>query len=250
MSHSARPVAFVTGSATGVGRACVLQFAKRGYDVVVNYSRSEAEAKETVAEAEKLGAKTLLICCDVSDDTAVRKMIVEINDTFGRLDVLVNNAAMTNFIAHTDFEAMTEEKWDRMFDVNLKGSFFVTRAAAELLSAGEGGAVVNISSVAGVTGRGSSIAYCASKGAMNTMTKSLSLALAPKVRVNAICPGPINTRWIKEGNPDIDISQMVAGYPLPKASDPDDIADAVLFFACGTSMATGEILNIDGGLTL
>lgn len=245
-----RPVAFVTGSATGVGRACVLQFAKHGYDVVVNYSRSETEAKATIAEAEKLGAKTLLVCCDVSDDKAVREMVAQIDKTFGRLDVLVNNAAMTNFIEHTDFEAMTEEKWDRMFDVNLKGTFFVTRATAELLKAGDGGAIVNISSVAGVTGRGSSIAYCASKGALNTMTKSLALSLAPKVRVNAVCPGPINTRWIKEGNPDIDVNQMVAGYPLPKASEPEDIADAVLFFACGTSMATGEILNIDGGLTL
>jgi len=217
---------------------------------VVNYSRSESDAKETLAEVRRTGAKSLLVRCDVSEDAGVRAMIVKINETFGRLDVVVNNAATTKFIEHADLERLTEPTWDRIFAVNLKGVFFVTRASAELLRSGDGGAVVNISSVAGITGRGSSIAYCASQGALNTMTKSLALALAPQVRVNAICPGPINSRWIKQGNPDLDIAEMVAGYPLPKASDPDDIAGAVLFFACGTSMATGQILSVDGGQTL
>ncbi|WP_182865389.1 SDR family NAD(P)-dependent oxidoreductase [Stieleria mannarensis] len=249
MSES-RPVALVTGSATGVGRACVLQFARRGYDVVVNYSRSESEALQTASDAKALGAKVLVEGCDVSDDARVRKMVLKVGETFGRLDVLVNNAATTSFIEHGDLEGLTEAMWDRMLAVNLKGVFFVTRAAADLLRHGGSGSVVNVSSVAGITGSGSSIAYCASKAGLNTMTKSLARVLAPDVRVNAVCPGPIDSRWIKEGNPKWDLDAMVAGYPIPKASQPDDIADAVLFFATGTSMATGQILSIDGGQTL
>ncbi|MGB0761601.1 MAG: SDR family NAD(P)-dependent oxidoreductase [Rubripirellula sp.] len=250
MSAKGRPVALVTGSATGVGRACVLQFATRGYDVVVNYSRSVEEADETVAKAKSLGADVLLVQCDVSDDAMVQKMIEATREEFGRLDVVVNNAATTKFIEHSDLDAMTEDVWDRILSVNLKGAFFVTRAATALLKEGEGGCVVNISSVAGITGSGSSVAYCASKGALNTMTKSLARALAPEIRVNAVCPGPIESRWIREGNPDVSIDAMVENYPLPKASTPDDIADAVIFFSVGTSMATGQLLSVDGGQTL
>lgn len=192
----------------------------------------------------------MLVGCDVSDDMEVRKMIAKVNDVFGRLDVLVNNAATTSFIEHRDLEGLTESMWDRMLAVNLKGAFFVTRAAADLLRASGSGSVVNVSSVAGITGSGSSIAYCATKAGLNTMTKSLARVLAPEVRVNAVCPGPIDSRWIKEGNPKWDLDAMVAGYPIPKASQPDDIADAVLFFATGTAMTTGQILSVDGGQTL
>ncbi len=247
---ASRPVALVTGSATGVGRACVLQFARRGFDVVINYSRSESDALQTASEVKQLGAKVLLVGCDVSDDMEVRKMITKVNEVFGRLDVLVNNAATTSFIEHRDLEGLTESMWDRMLAVNLKGAFFVTRAAADLLRASGSGSVVNVSSVAGITGSGSSIAYCATKAGLNTMTKSLARVLAPEVRVNAVCPGPIDSRWIKEGNPKWDLDAMVAGYPIPKASQPDDIADAVLFFATGTAMTTGQILSVDGGQTL
>ena len=250
MSDSTRPVALVTGAATGVGRACTMRFAKLGYDVVVNYSRSGKEATETAAEAEALGAKVLLVCCDVSDDEKVRDMLGQVERDFGRLDVLVNNAATTTFVEHGDLEGLSEAMWDRMLGVNLKGAFFVTRAAADLLRGGDGGAVVNISSVAAITGSGSSIAYCATKAGLNTMTKSLARVLAPQVRVNAVCPGPIDSRWIRQGNPDWDLAAMVADYPIPRASQPNDIADAVIFFAVGTGMATGQILSVDGGQTL
>ena len=250
MAEGSRPVALVTGSATGVGRACVLQFARKGFDVVVNYSKSVAEAKQTVADVEQLGARALLAECDVSDDGSVRQMLEQVASEFGRLDALVNNAAVTSFIEHSDLEGLTEDMWDRMLGVNLKGAFFVTRAAAELLCAGDGGSVVNVSSVAALTGKGSSIAYCTTKAGLNTMTLSFARVLAPKVRVNAVCPGPIDSRWIREGNPNWDIGEMVAGYPIPKPSSPDDIADAVLFFALGTSMATGQVMSVDGGQTL
>ena len=203
-----------------------------------------------MAKAKSLGADVLLVQCDVSDDAMVQKMIEATREEFGRLDVVVNNAATTKFIEHSDLDAMTEDVWDRILSVNLKGAFFVTRAATALLKEGEGGCVVNISCVAGITGSGSSVAYCASKGALNTMTKSLARALAPEIRVNAVCPGPIESRWIREGNPDVSIDAMVENYPLPKASTPDDIADAVIFFSVGTSMATGQLLSVDGGQTL
>ena len=141
MNGESRPVALVTGSATGVGRACVLQFAGRGYDVVVNYSRSEAEAIETAADAKKIGAEVLLSQCDVSDDNSVQQMISDVEAKFGRLDVVVNNAATTSFIDHSDLDAMTEDLWDRILAVNLKGAFFVSRAATPLLKSGDGGAI-------------------------------------------------------------------------------------------------------------
>ncbi|QDT03921.1 3-oxoacyl-[acyl-carrier-protein] reductase FabG [Rubripirellula lacrimiformis] len=250
MNHSDRPVALVTGGGTGVGRACVLQFADRGYNVVVNYSRSGKDADQTVADAVQLGVDAIAVKCDVSVDTEVCAMIATIQVRFSRLDVVVNNAATTSFVDHGDLDGLTEAMWDRMLGVNLKGPFFVTRAAANLLKQGDGGSVVNVSSVAALTGSGSSIGYCATKGGLNTMTKSLARVMAPNVRVNAVCPGPINSRWILEGNPDWDLNAMVADYPIPKASDPSDIADAVVFFAIGTKMATGQILSVDGGQTL
>jgi len=242
--------ALITGSGTGVGRACALRFAKLGFGVVVNYSRSEAEAIETGAEVEHLGGKALVHQCDVSDDQAVTEMVGVIQKTFGRLDILINNAATTNFISHEKLADLTESMWDRMWAVNVKGAFFTTRAASELLQQSDQGAVVNIASVAGITGSGSSIAYCATKGALITMTKSMARVLAPKVTVNAVCPGPIDSRWIREGNPDWDLNEMVADYPIPKASSPDEIADAVVYFATGNRMATGQVLSVDGGQTL
>lgn len=250
MSEQSRPVALITGGGTGVGRACVLQFAKLGFDVVVNYSRSKTEARETTSEAESLGGKAYPAQCDVSEDAAVREMLTMVEREFGRLDVLVNNAATTSFVEHADLEGLSESMWDRMLGVNLKGPFFVTRAAAGLLRRDGGGSVINVSSVAGIRGAGSSIAYCASKAGLNNMTLALARALAPDIRVNAVCPGPINSRWIKEGNPDWDIDEMVSRYPLPRASQPDDIADAVVFFATKAKMATGQVLAIDGGQTL
>ena len=243
-------VALVTGGATGVGRACAVRFAAAGFDVVVNYSRSEAEANETCALVEQAGRRALVHRCDVSVDADVREMIDRVGVEFGRLDVLVNNAGTTYFIEHHRLDEMTEEKWDRILAVNLKGPFFVTRAATPLLSKAPGGAVVNVSSVAGIAGQGSSIAYCASKGALNTMTKSLARALAPEVRVNAVCPGPIDTRWMRAWKSEEEVQEMVAGYPLPRAAEPEDIADAVFYLAAGTSLTTGQCLVVDGGRTM
>ncbi len=245
-----QPVALITGAGTGVGRACALRFSRMGYAVVVNYSRSKSDAIEVENQIRQSGGVALVVCCDVSNESEVERMLSTVRERFGRLDVLVNNAATTDFVTLNNLAEMSTAKWDRILAVNLKGPFFCVRAAADLLSASGGGAVVNVSSVAGQTGRGSCIAYAASKGALNTLTKSLAVALAPAVRVNAVLPGPIDSRWIREGNKDWDLEQMTAHYPLPRPSQPDEIADAVIYLATGTAMTTGQLLVVDGGQTL
>jgi len=243
-------VALITGSATGVGRACALRFADEGFDIVVNYSRSKDEALETKSLLEESGANVLLIQCDVSDDGAVKAMIGEVETQWGRLDVLVNNAATTEFIEHKDLDAMSEEIWDRILGVNLKGPFFCVRAAAHLLRESEFGSVVNVSSTAGIDGRGSSVAYCASKGGLNTITKSLARALGPEIRVNSVCPGPIDSRWLKRIMTDEQLAAETSGYPIPRPSLPDDIADTVMYLSLGTTLTTGQMLVVDGGRTM
>jgi 3-oxoacyl-[acyl-carrier protein] reductase len=198
--------------------------------------------------AEKSHA--LLIQCDVGRDAAVRKMLADVAVRFGRLDVLVNNAAMTYFIDHKNLEELTEEKWDAILQTNLKGPFFCSRAAAPLLRQSGAGAIVNISSVAGLSGEGSSIAYAASKGGVNTMTRSLARALAPEIRVNAVCPGPVDTRWLRAMMSEAEIEQRTAAYPLQRAALPEDIADAVMHLATGTTLTTGQCLVVDGGRTM
>lgn len=250
MADSSSKAVLVTGSATGVGRACALRFAKLGFDVVVNYTRSEKEAVETVSQIEASGRRALLVRCDVRHDADVRAMLGRIEQELGRLDVLVNNAATTHFVEHADLEGMSEDKWDDILSVNLKGAFFVTRAALPLLTRSGGGAIVNVSSTAGVVGMGSCVAYCASKGALNTMTKSLARALAPSVRVNAVCPGPINSRWLLRNMTPAELQAMTDDFPIPRPAEPDDIADAVIYLATGTSLTTGQLLIVDGGRTM
>lgn len=250
MSEKAHKVALVTGSATGIGRACALRFAENGFDVVVNYSRSEADARETLKLVEACHVRGLLVQCDVGSDAAVRDMLQTVEREFGRLDVLVNNAGTTYFIDHKHLEEMTEEKWDRILQVNLKGPFFCIRAAVPLLRKSGGGAVVSVSSVAGLSGDGSSIAYAASKGALNTMTRSLARALGPEIRVNAVCPGPVDTRWLRAVMSPEELEKRTAHFPMQRPALPEDIADAVIYLATGTSLTTGQCLVVDGGRTM
>lgn len=244
---TAKRVALVTGGGTGVGRAAILQFARRGFDVVVNYSRSREEAEETAHDAEQLGAKALVVACDVADDEQVRAMIEQCQQHFGRLDVIVNNAGRTHFIDHADLEAVTDDVWDEILNVNLKGAFQVSRAGIPLLRAA-GGAIVNVASTAGVGGQGSSIPYAASKGAMVTMTKSLARSLAPNIRVNAVCPGVIISRWLADRPQMLEAAVKIT--PLRRASTTDDVADVITFLACDAEMMTGQALIVDGGRTM
>jgi 3-oxoacyl-[acyl-carrier protein] reductase len=242
-----RKVAVVTGSATGVGRACAIRFAQMGYAVAINYSKSVDEAQETFRAVEALGVPAVLYQATVASDLEVRGLVQKTVETLGGLDVLVNNAATTHFVNHVDLDALTEEIWDEILQVNLKGTFFASRAAMPYLKARKGN-IVNVSSVAGLTGQGSSIPYCASKGAVNTLTQSLARAFGPEVRVNAVAPGPILTRWL-EGR-EAQIERYLELAPLKRAATPEDIADAVIYLATGTTLTTGQVLVVDGGRTM
>ena len=248
MQGPANKVALITGGGTGVGRAAALLLTARGYHVAINYSRSREEAESCAATARERGVKAVAIACDVSDDAQVRAMIETCRAEFGRLDVLVNNAGTTHFVPHTDLEQMTEEKWDEILAVNLKGPFFVCRAAIPLMKAGGGGAIVNVASVAGLGGSGSSIAYAASKGGLITLTKSLAKAFAPEIRVNAVCPGVILSRWL-DGHEEM-VESAIKITPLQRASTTDDIADVITFLACDAGMMTGQAVVVDGGRTM
>jgi 3-oxoacyl-[acyl-carrier protein] reductase len=244
---TARKVALVTGSATGVGRAVAVQLARKGLAVAVNYSRSEREANETLEAVRAAGVPGLLCRADVSEDDAVRAMVARVVAELGGLDVLVNNAGMTHFIEHRDLDAVTDAVWDDILGVNLKGAFSCCRAALPHLEA-RGGSIVNVTSVAGLQGHGSSIPYAASKAALNCLTKSLARAFAPKVRVNAVAPGPIRTRWLA-GREQM-IERSLQATPLGRAAEPDDVADVVVFLALGTSLMTGQVVVVDGGRTM
>jgi len=247
--------AIVTGSASGIGAATAIALAGRGANVVVNYTKSEAEAHATAAAVRAAGAECLLVQGDVSQDEACRRLAGAALDAWGRIDILVNNAGATKFAAHRDLDALSAEDFARIYAVNVIGPFQMTRACAGALKASGAGAVVNISSLGGIAGLGSSIAYAASKGALNTLTLSLARVLAPEIRVNAVCPGYVATRWFTdhfgaERSARIGAEQEKAA-PLKRAGQPDDIADTVLFL-CGTASRhmTGEMLMVDGGLHL
>lgn len=242
-----RKVAFVTGSATGIGRAVAVRFAKEGLAVAVNYSRSEQEAQETLTAVQSHGVPAILCKGSVVDDQAVRAMLARCHQELGGLDVLVNNAGTTHFIEHTNLDALTDEVWDEILGVNLKGTFYCSRAALPLLQA-RNGAIVNVSSVAGLQGLGSSIPYAASKAAVNCLTKSLARAFAPQVRVNAVAPGPVMTRWLAEHMDHVERSLKI--IPMRRVAEPNDIADAVAFLALGNTLVTGQILVVDGGRTM
>ncbi|MEB3102256.1 SDR family NAD(P)-dependent oxidoreductase [Ferviditalea candida] len=237
--------ALITGSATGIGRSIALRLAEAGADVVINYSRSEKEARETQADAERFGVRTLLYKADVGDDQQIREMVQAAIDKFGRLDILVNNAGMTNFVEHADLEGLKEEYWDNAFNVNVKGMFFCCRAAAPELKKNKG-CIVNITSIAGMTGLGSSIAYAASKAAAISVTKSLARVLAPEVRVNSVAPGVVDTRWVK-GQED-HIQRLADGTPLGRVAAPEDVSEVAYSLITSAGFVTGQTIIVDGGM--
>lgn len=249
-----RRCAIVTGSATGVGAATALGLARRGYNVLINYSRSEAEAREAEKACAAEGVDTLLIQADVSKDEDCRRLAAAATDRWGRLDALVNNAGVTTFVGSDNWDALTPEDFQRIIGVNTLGTFQMVRACAPALKAGEGGAIVNVSSIAGALGIGSSVPYVASKGAMNSMTLFFARALAPQVRVNAVCPGLITTRWFVDGIGQANADKMKAAYeagtPLATACSPEDVADAVIWLVTGARTTTGELVLLDSGTHL
>jgi NAD(P)-dependent dehydrogenase (short-subunit alcohol dehydrogenase family) len=246
-------VVVVTGASTGLGRAIAVECAERGAKaVVVNYARSAAEAEETGRLVEAAGAKAVLVQGDVASDEDCKK-IAAAAEPFGRIDALFNNAGVTRFAGHADMDAVSGQDFLDLYAVNVVGPFQMVRACRALLEAApQPGAVVNTASIAGVTGIGSSVPYAASKGALTTMTLSLARALAPKIRVNAVCPGFIDTPWFGKGLPETAVERIranaAAGTPLKAASTPEDIAASTVFLASRASRhVTGETLLIDAG---
>src|SRR5438874_6751184 len=243
-------VAIVTGGGTGIGRATALRLASSGAKaVVVNYSRSAAEAESTAKELMELGVEAITHRADVADESQVKALIAATVDRYGQLDLLVNNAGTTRFIAHADLDALTDEVWNEILGVNLKGTFFCCRAAAAELKK-TGGAIVNIASIAAHRASGSSIAYAVSKAGVVQLTRALALALAPEVRVNSVSPGLVSSRWFSKSFVDEAAAAQEDAFakatPVRKIASPDDVAQAVIALL-ENDVITGQDLVIDGG---
>jgi 3-oxoacyl-[acyl-carrier protein] reductase len=246
-----RPVALVTGSASGIGKAAALRLARGGYDVAINYSHSQQRAKETLDQLDALGGKHLAIRADVSDDDAVQAMVASVTETYGRLNALVNNAGTTSHTPPDDLDGVDLPEWDRVFAVNVRGLFQVTRAAAPLLRAAHGD-VVNVASIVGLRPGPQPLAYAASKAAVVSLTRTLSRVLAPEVRVNAVAPGWIAGEWMERtlGDSYERLMERRAQWtPLKRNVTLDDVAESVFGLIDGHPFVTGETIVIDGGYT-
>jgi 3-oxoacyl-[acyl-carrier protein] reductase len=243
--------AIVTGGGTGVGRATGLGLARLGCAVLVNYSRSQSEAEQTVAEVKALGARAMAFRADVADDAAVRAMTAAAEKEFGRIDLLVNCAGVTRFIPAANLDEVADEDWQRIMAVNLIGPFHCARAVRDSMLAAGSGQIINVSSVAAFLGQGSSIPYAASKAALNNLTLALARTLAPQIRVNAVAPGFITGRWLEQGFGDSYEAVKRARErrnALGKVCSPEDVASTILGLATGSPLITGQVIVVDGGM--
>ncbi len=254
----AKKVCVVTGSSSGIGAATARRYAREGWNVVINFSREPAPAEAVAAECRALGASVLVVKADVSKDVDCRRLAAEVDAQFGRCDALVNNAGATKFVALKNLDGLEAEDFHRIYDVNVIGPYQMTRALLPLMQRhpdrSPAAGVVNISSIASMMGRGSSIAYMASKGALNAMTFGLARALGPLVRVNAIAPGLVETPWLQQGLGPERYAASVEGYKAAAALDavisPEDVADAAWWLGAGAAKTTGEVMLVDAGLRL
>ena len=247
------PVAIITGGGTGVGRATTLGLAKLGYRVVINYSKSQADAEETIREVRGLGVDGIAMRADVGDDADCRDLVSAAVARFERLDVLVNCAGTTEFIPFHDLEGATDEVWQRLYQVNVIGAFHCARAAREAMLASGGGSIVNVSSVAAQLGQGSSIPYCCTKAALDNLTVSLARTFAPQIRVNGIAPGFIEGRWTQGGlgeRYDAIKKAYERTLPLGRVCQPEDIADGIISLITGSKIVTGQTLTVDAGMMI
>jgi 3-oxoacyl-[acyl-carrier protein] reductase len=245
--------ALITGGGTGVGRATALRLARLGCSVCVNYCRSQEEAEQTAHDAQQLGVQAVAVRADVADDAACRMLVKTAVEKLGRIDVLVNNAGTTRFIPFRDLDRVTDDDWNHILGVNLKGPFQCARAAREPIEAAGGGEIVNVASVAGILATGSSIPYAASKAALINMTVALARVLAPSIRVNAVAPGFITGRWLEQGlaeNYEEVKRSFERAAPLGRVCTPDDVAAAIVSLITGSDLVTGDTLICDGGLRI
>ncbi len=243
-------VVIVTGAASGIGEATARMLAAGGARIVVNY-RANREGADAVAEAcRAAGGEAIVVGADVSEDAGCKAMAQAALDQWGRIDGLVNNAGTTKIVPHDQLDDLNGEDFLHIYNVNVVGPYQMTRAVVPAMKAEGRGSVVMISSVAGVMGVGSSIAYAASKGALNTMTLSLARALAPEIRVNTVCPGFVTGRWQQEwrgeGYDDF-VAGVKAATPLNRAGSPEDMAETAIMMLAGNANVTGEVILCDAG---
>ena len=246
-----KKVAVVTGSSSGIGAATATLFARNGYDVVINFSRNPAPAEIVAQGCSALGAEVLVMQADVSQDHDCRALAAAVEGRFGRTDALVNNAGTTKFVAAKNLDGLSAQDFHDIYAVNVIGAYQMSRAFAPLLALQPGAGIVNVSSVASVMGIGSSIAYTASKGALNAMTFGLARALAPAIRVNAVGPGMVETPWLQQG---LGAERYEAGRAayrqaaaLAETIQPEDVADACFWLCNGAAKTTGEFVLVDSG---
>jgi 3-oxoacyl-[acyl-carrier protein] reductase len=238
-------VALVTGGGTGLGKEISLQLARKGCHVAVNYSRSEADAAETVGEIEALGRRAITLKADVSRSDEVDAMIEGVVAELGGLQILINNAGMTSFVAFQDLDGLSEADWDRIMAVNTKGSWLCSKAAAPHMKRAGEGRIVFTTSISGIRAGGSSIAYAVSKAGLQMLSRCLALALAPEITVNTIAPGIMDTRWgLRWGQEALD--RMAREAPLKRYPSLKDIAAGAVFL-CENDSMTGQTLVIDAG---
>lgn len=250
MSSSNNKVAIITGGSRGVGAATANLLASKGWNVVITCTSSIAEAEEVVKKCKSLNVDALAISANVEDNNACQDTIKKTLAKWGRIDSLINNAGTTKFANHADLEALSAEDFQHIYAVNVIGPFQMVRAAKETLLVSEDPSIVNVSSIAGVKGVGSSLAYAASKGALNTMTLSMARNLGP-IRVNAVCPGFIQGEWLKNGLGEKVYNAAMNNFetttPLKLTCTPEDVAIAIDSFINGSKVITGETLILDGG---
>ena len=242
-----KKTAIITGSASGIGAATAIELSRRGFSVLINYSKSKEQAEKVAAKCKD----AIVVQADVGDDAQCRKLVQAALDKWGRVDALVNNAGTTKFVKHADLDGLSADDFLRIYRLNVVGPFQMARACAPALKANKG-AIVNVSSVASLLGTGSSIAYAASKAALNSVTKSLARVLGPEVRVNAVLPGYVDTPWQTGALGQERANQAAAHYstlvPLKDYARPEDIAETIVWLIEGARQVTGETIFIDGGM--
>ncbi|WP_151633431.1 SDR family NAD(P)-dependent oxidoreductase [Noviherbaspirillum aerium] len=248
-----RKVAVVTGSSSGIGAATVRRFAKNGYNVVINFSRNAEPARAVADDCQAFGAEVLLYKANVADDADCRALASAVEEKWGRCDALVNNAGTTKFVAAANLEGLNAQDFQDIYAVNVIGAYQMIRAFAPLMKRNPGAGIVNVSSVASVSGIGSSVAYMASKGALNAMTFGLARALAPEVRINAVGPGMVETPWLQNGlgpeRYEAIRQTYIKSTPMSATIAPEDVADACFWLCDGARKTTGEFILIDSGRT-
>ena len=241
-------VALVTGAASGIGRATAIELARRGASIAINYSRSEAEAKETLATVQALGVPAMLVRASVADDAAAREMVARVIAELGDLHCVVNSAGITRYIPASDLEGCTDDAWREIMQVNLLGTFYVSRAALAHMVPRRVGAIVNVASMGGISGVGSSIPYVVSKGAIITLTKALAREFTQhQIRVNAVAPGVVDTRWIADHPEHREFA--LRQTPLGRVATAEDVAHTIVYLL-ENDFIVGQTIIVDGGRTI